>query len=119
MSESQDLVIVQTYTSEAEAHMAKALLEQHDILAFIHDTHLQRINPFYGAISSGIKLRVRASDLAQATQVLAKVNSGHLTLVEGQEPPPSDLKAPNPNLPVVYLMLFIVICTLIIHFFSQ
>ncbi len=72
------LVTIATYPTPQQGHLAKGLLEAHDIPAAVLDEHIARmVGPYSGNIE-GVRLQVRASDVPDALELL--------DIVDGDEP---------------------------------
>ena len=64
------LVTIATYPTPQQGHLAKGLLEAHDIPAAVLDEHVARmVGPFSGN-NEGVRLQVRASDVPDALEIL-------------------------------------------------
>ncbi|MGV3541146.1 MAG: DUF2007 domain-containing protein [Rufibacter sp.] len=64
------LVIISTYASPIDAHLAKNKLESEGILSFLFDENLVSMNPLLNISVGGIKLKTLASDAEQALAIL-------------------------------------------------
>ncbi len=76
-----DLVVVQSFSTQSEAEMAKSALESTGINSMIQADSAGGMRPHMAWSSGGFKLFVRADDVAEAQQVLE----------------PSDEQASNPG----------------------
>lgn len=70
--EEDDLVTVATFQNTAEAGLAKERLENEGIEAMVLEGMSGGIMPFMGANMGGVHLRVKASDLDQAKEILGE-----------------------------------------------
>ncbi|MCC5943679.1 MAG: DUF2007 domain-containing protein [Bernardetiaceae bacterium] len=66
------MTTIRVYHNLIDAHLAKVVLEQHEILAFIFDEHIVAINPLYAQTVGGLKLMVHAQDAERADKLLAQ-----------------------------------------------
>lgn len=69
--EDNHLVHIATFNYPYEAHIARAVLESHDILSFVFDDEMNYTNFLYTIALGGIRLMVRKEDLAKAQEILA------------------------------------------------
>ena len=60
-------VTLQTYLNSAEAHLARSVLEQHQIMSILSDEHMAMT---HSAGIGGVKLKVAPGDLEIARQIL-------------------------------------------------
>ena len=64
------LVTIATYRTPQQGHLAKGLLEAHDIPAAVLDEHIaSMVGPYTGYIE-GVRLQVLASDVPDALEIL-------------------------------------------------
>lgn len=84
-----DYITVLTFTYPYEAAIVRGRLESEDIECFVQDELTVQMHPFFSNAIGGIKLQVKASDLAQAVAILK--DSGYLT-EEDLQPPKSLLR---------------------------
>ncbi len=64
------LVTIATFPTTQQGHLAKGLLEAHDIPAAVLDEHIAGlVGPYTGYIE-GVRLQVRASDVPDALEIL-------------------------------------------------
>ena len=66
----EDLVTIRTFTNVADALLAQTVLESAEIYCSLFDENTIRMDWFYSNLLGGVKLRVRASDAAAATEIL-------------------------------------------------
>ena len=64
------LVTIATYPTPQQGHLAKGLLEAHDIPAAVLDEHIAGLVGPYTGYSEGVRLQVRASDVPDALEIL-------------------------------------------------
>ena len=65
-----ELTTVMTYSVQYEAEMARSLLEESGIEAYMADENLVGINALYGPAIGGIKLQVPADQAEKAREIL-------------------------------------------------
>jgi hypothetical protein len=85
MTENQghdNLVRLASYLNPHEAHIAKAVLESHGILAFVFDTEMNMTYSLYGIALGGVRLMVREADFKKARDILTSI-----TPLEADETP--------------------------------
>lgn len=68
--ESDETVLLTTYSDSMQANIAKGQLEDAGIHAFLSDEHIVNANPLLGGAVGGVKLWVRDSEAADAKEVL-------------------------------------------------
>jgi len=79
---------VATFYSLWEAQLAKAFLENHQIVCFLQDEHIVGVNPFYANAVGGIKLNVHPDHAEKALLLLTEFDSGmHEQTTENTEVP--------------------------------
>ncbi|RNI32009.1 DUF2007 domain-containing protein [Rufibacter immobilis] len=78
------LVLLSTYSSPIDAHLAKNKLESEGILSFLFDENLVSINPLFNITVGGIKLKVLESDAPKAWEVLQRMQAQPYTNEENQ-----------------------------------
>jgi hypothetical protein len=69
-TEFRDLVPIRTFWNLLEAQLAKGLLESAGIEAFLFDDNMVRLDWFNANALGGVKLRVDADKVEEATRVL-------------------------------------------------
>jgi len=69
-TEFRDLVPIRTFWNLLEAQLAKGLLESAGIEAFLFDDNMVRLDWFNANALGGVKLRVDADNVEEATRVL-------------------------------------------------
>ena len=79
------LVTLRAYRDPLDAEFAKVRLENAGIPAFVLDQHLVGIQWLYSRAIGGVKIKVEASDLERATQVLDEDLSAELEQELGTE----------------------------------
>ncbi len=65
-----DLVPIRFYDDPLEAHMARCLLENEGIEAFVHDEHIIGLNRMFSYALGGIKLKVPEGSKEDALRIL-------------------------------------------------
>ncbi|MCB0759181.1 MAG: DUF2007 domain-containing protein [Flavobacteriales bacterium] len=65
-----DLVPIRFYDDPMEAHLARCLLENEGIEAFVHDEHIIGLNRMFSYALGGIKLKVPEGSKAEAIRIL-------------------------------------------------
>ena len=68
----EELVTIGSFDSATAAGIAASLLDAQDIECFIQDQEILTANPLLGPMLGGVKVQVRASQAAQAREILAK-----------------------------------------------
>jgi len=81
--DTDELVVVSTYLTPAEAHLCRTRLEQGGIEAFISDEQISAIHFGFAVAVGGIKVSVRSTDVAAASAILE------------MEPAPADAECPK------------------------
>jgi hypothetical protein len=66
----EDLVTIRTFTNVADALLAKTVLDSAEIDCSLFDENVIRMDWFYSNLLGGVKLLVRARDVAAATELL-------------------------------------------------
>lgn len=64
------LVTIATFPTAQEGHLAKGLIEAHDIPAAILDEHIAGLAGPHTGYIEGVRLQVRASDVPAALEIL-------------------------------------------------
>ena len=66
-----ELVVVATYDTSTEAHLARTVLESEDVFAIVQGDHAMSANPFF-VFYPGVRveLKVMSEDLAKAKEIL-------------------------------------------------
>jgi hypothetical protein len=72
------MITVATFDNQADAHIAKGLLEAEGLSPSLGDSHLVQTDWLYSAALGGIKLQVPAGEAERARQLLAQDHSGEL-----------------------------------------
>ena len=70
MDVPDSLVTIATYSTPQQGHLAKGLLEAHDIPAAVLDEHVARMVGPYSGYIKGVRLQVRACDVPDALEIL-------------------------------------------------
>jgi hypothetical protein len=83
---SNRLVRIRTYASALEANLAKLRLESEGLFASLAGETRAAGLGTYGAISDGVDLMVRESDLAIAQEMLGEVESNRKDRLAGENP---------------------------------
>lgn len=68
-----DLVPIRYYDDPLEAHLARCLLENEGLEAFVHDEHIIGLNRMFSYALGGIKLKVKEGDKAEALHLLEEI----------------------------------------------
>lgn len=68
-----EFVLLNSYNNYIEAHIAKGVLEEHEISSWLHDDNTITINPILTNAIGGIKLMVTSPDLPRAREILAEL----------------------------------------------
>lgn len=69
---AHDLIAVRYYDDPLKAHIARCLLENEGITAFVHDEHIVGLNRMLSYAVGQVKLKVQGTDLDNAARVLAE-----------------------------------------------
>jgi len=80
-----DLVPIRFYDDPLEAHMARCLLENEGIEAFVHDEHIIGLNRMFSYALGGIKLKVPEGSKSDAIRILTE--SEHRPFLDEDELP--------------------------------
>ncbi len=70
MPDPDSLVVIASYLRSEEAGMLRGLLESAGIVAVARDEMLSGLNPFLQSAIGGVKLAVRAADVARAQDII-------------------------------------------------
>ena len=73
MAYELDLVPVRFYDDPMEAHLARCLLENEGIRAFVHDENIVGLNRMLSYAIGQVKLKVQGSDRTKALQILEEL----------------------------------------------
>ncbi|MCO6482404.1 MAG: DUF2007 domain-containing protein [Flavobacteriales bacterium] len=65
-----DLVPIRFYDDPLEAHLARCLLENEGIAAFVHDENIVGLNRMLSYAVGGVKLKVKQVDKMEALRIL-------------------------------------------------
>jgi hypothetical protein len=84
--EFRDLVPIRTFWNLLEAQLAKGLLESAGIEAFLFDDNMVRLDWFNANALGGVKLRVDADKVGEATRILEE-NASAGALPEEEDSP--------------------------------
>ncbi len=96
MNHQSGLSIVASYLYPYEAELTKALLESHDIPAWILDEHQIRQRWFLSGALGGVKVGVADQDLALARRIVSEDHSSDLrSIPEALLPPDSEELCPR------------------------
>jgi len=91
-----DLTVAASFTYPYEADFAKALLESHDVDAWVLDGHQIQTRWHFSGALGGVKVSVRREDLVHAKQILAEDRSEQLeTIPESALPAHPDEVCPS------------------------
>ncbi|MFC5271047.1 DUF2007 domain-containing protein [Adhaeribacter terreus] len=66
-----ELVTLAAYLMPVEAHILKGRLESEGIPAYVIGENFSTIYPFAAQLTGGVKLKVAATDLERAKEILA------------------------------------------------
>ncbi|NOR54258.1 MAG: DUF2007 domain-containing protein [Candidatus Aminicenantes bacterium] len=66
----EKLITIATFSRVMEAHLSKARLESGGIECFLADEYIVIMNWLYSDAVGGVKLRVKASDVQRAVEIL-------------------------------------------------
>lgn len=69
-----EIVLCREFSSDAEAHIAKSVLEQEGILCVIDNELFSRVYPIGTSSFGGLRLMVRACDLDRANEIIDSLN---------------------------------------------
>ena len=72
------MITIATFDNQADAHIAKGLLEAEGLSPSLGDSHLVQTDWLYSAALGGIKLQVPAGEAERARQLLSQDRSGEL-----------------------------------------
>ncbi|TGE27618.1 putative signal transducing protein [Hymenobacter metallicola] len=64
------IVVLESFADPITAHLAKGRLEAEQIPCFLTNENLVSLNPLYGPATGGVRLHVRAQDVAAAVEIL-------------------------------------------------
>lgn len=78
------LVTVRTFDNPIDAHLLKTKLESENIMCYLFDENIVRLNPLYNITVGGIKLKINESDLEKASQIIQQVEEATLTNDDGE-----------------------------------
>lgn len=82
---AHDLIAVRFYDDPIEAHLARCLLENEGIEAFVHDEHIIGLNRMFSYALGGIKLKVPEGSKADALRILDETE--HRPFLDDEERP--------------------------------
>jgi RimJ/RimL family protein N-acetyltransferase len=71
MSDETELVVLASYLDPLTAQFARLRLEQHGVETFLADENVVDANPLLVVATGGVKVRVRATDVDRAKEILA------------------------------------------------
>jgi hypothetical protein len=69
------LVTLKTFDNPVQAHILKGRLESDGIESYIFDENIVILNPLYNNLIGGIKLKIRESDLPEATAIIEDIEN--------------------------------------------
>ncbi len=84
MHHPDSLVTVRLFDDPVQAHLARCLLENAGLQAFVHDEHIVTLNRLFSHAVGGVKLKVPAADERVALEVLAEVDERPFTNADDQ-----------------------------------
>jgi hypothetical protein len=87
--EFRDLVPIRTFWNLLEAELARGLLESAGIEAFLFDDNMVRLDWFNANALGGVKLRVDADKVEEATRILEENVSADIPPQEEEEDSPA------------------------------
>ena len=79
-----ELVTIKTFDNSIEAHIMKSKLESEDIMCFLLDENIVGLNPLYDVAVGGIKLKIKKSDVGQATEIIEESVKSAITNDQGE-----------------------------------
>lgn len=82
------LEMVASFSTLAEAHLAKSYLEQHGILCFLYDQYMGGLDPGYLRAVGGAKLVTSSKQATEAKNLLAEIERRQLSVVPEAEDAP-------------------------------
>jgi hypothetical protein len=71
---ADDWVTVRTYLWGHQADLVRSVLEGSDIEVFVPDEHVGTLRPHLLMGTGGVRVQVRASDVARATELLDAID---------------------------------------------
>ena len=71
MNNEEKIIVVATYEAVVEAHLAKGLLEEGGIPAFLRDETVSQLYPMFNSTLGGIKLCIMKKDEERAIRILS------------------------------------------------
>lgn len=80
------MITVASFDNQADAHIAKGLLEAEGLSPQLSDDQLVQTDWLYTAALGGIKLQVPQAEATRARELLSQDRSGELTTEEGPDP---------------------------------
>lgn len=105
-----ELVTVAVFTYAHEMAVVRARLEWEGITCYTQDEHTVSAHPFYSNLIGGIKLRVRAGDVARARRILLEAG-----VIDMEQNAPDPLQRKNvPALPIGRVLVFVAIGLLLV-----
>lgn len=82
-----DFVTVAQYLNPINAHIVCACLEAAGVPAVVADANLVQLNALWSVAVGGVRIRVPASRVTEAREVIAAYNRGDFALPDDTEPP--------------------------------
>jgi len=79
-----ELVTIKTFDNSIEAHIMKSKLESENIMCFLLDENIVGLNPLYDVAVGGIKLKIKNSDVGQATEIIEESVKSSITNDQGE-----------------------------------
>ena len=79
-----ELVTIKTFDNSIEAHIMKSKLESENIMCFLLDENIVGLNPLYDVAVGGIKLKIKKSDVGQATEIIEESVKSSITNDQGE-----------------------------------
>ena len=71
MKNEEEIIVIATYQTTVEAHLAKGLLEESGIPALLKDETVTQLYPMFNSPFGGIKLCIMKKDEERAIQLLS------------------------------------------------
>ncbi len=81
-----EFTVVERFLNPMDAHIVRGFLEAYGIPAMLADHHLVHMNSLLNVAVGGIGVRVPASRVAEAQEIIAAFNRGELALTDDELP---------------------------------
>lgn len=82
---ADDLVQIARHLKAVEAEILRGRLEAEGLLAIVADANLAQVNPILAPVIGGVRVLVRAADLARAQEIMSAVARGDYALDDGRD----------------------------------